>query len=285
MNPQFSVVFLTTAAGVGYGMLAWLGVLNAARLLPTSPWFGVIAILVGLALTAAGLLASTFHLGRPQRAWRAVSQWRSSWLSREAVLSLFTILPALGFAAAWAAGGAYSGATIVLGLVAALCALLVVISQAMIYATLKPIRQWHNSFVLPVFMLLALFSGAAWTAGVAVFWSLGGARPAAIIALIAGVVAAAVKLGYWRHIDNARPTSTAETATGLGALGPVRALELPHTEENFLLREMGFAIARKHAAQLRRITLLVGFALPLVLLLIGLAWNDSPQAWRWCLPR
>ncbi len=273
MKPQFSVVFLTTASGVGYGMLAWLGILNAARLLPTSPWFGVIAILIALAVSGAGLLASTFHLGRPSRAWRAVSQWRSSWLSREAVLSLFTILPALGFAAAWAAGGAYTLATIILGLVAAVCALLVVVSQAMIYASLKPIRQWNNSFVLPVFLLLAVFSGAAWAAGVAVFWNIGAARPAAIIALIAGVTAAVVKLAYWRSIDNGRTTTTAETATGLGALGPVRSLESPNTQENFLLREMGFAIARKHAARLRRIALMVGFVLPVVLLLIGLAWS------------
>ena len=70
MNPAFSVILLTTASGAGYGMLAWLGVLNALRPAAASPWFGVAAILVALALSTVGLLASTLHLGHPERAWR-----------------------------------------------------------------------------------------------------------------------------------------------------------------------------------------------------------------------
>ncbi|HET8997950.1 MAG TPA: DmsC/YnfH family molybdoenzyme membrane anchor subunit [Acetobacteraceae bacterium] len=275
MNPQFSVVFLTTASGVGYGMLAWLGVLNAARLLPGSPWFGIAGTLLGLALSAAGLLASTFHLGHPERAWRAVSQWRSSWLSREGVLSLFTNLPALGFAASWGIGGGSSVATVVLGLLTALCALLTVVSQAMIYASLKPVRQWHNGVVLPVFLLISLFSGAAWIAALGAFWNSSAARAAMVLALAGAVIALLVKVVYWRRIDDARTSTSIETATGLGALGPVRSLEAPHTQENYLLREMGFAIARKHAARLRRIALLVGFVIPAVLLLIGVAWSGA----------
>lgn len=273
MNPQFSVVFLTTASGAGYGMLAWLGILDAAQLLPDSRWFGIVATLIALALSAAGMLASTFHLGHPERAWRAVSQWRSSWLSREAVLSLFTNLPALAFAASWGIAGPASTATVVLGLLTALFALLVVLSQAMIYASLKPIRQWHNGFVPPVFLLMALFSGAAWVAALGSFWVGNAMRPAMAIALVAAVITLLAKLGYWRHIDNPRATATIEGATGLGAIGPVRSLEAPHTEENYLLREMGFAIARKHAARLRRIALLVGLVIPVVLLLIGIAWS------------
>jgi len=274
MNPQFSVVFLTTASGAGYGMLALLGVLNAARLLPQAPWFGVVATLLALALSAAGLIASLFHLGHPERAWRAISQWRSSWLSREGVLSLLTNLPALGFAASWGIAGSGSVATIVLGLLAALCGLLTVASQAMIYASLKPVRQWHNGFVLPFFLLASLFSGAAWVAALGVFWNAGATRPAMAIALATAVAAMLAKVAYWRHIDTARSATTIETATGLGGIGPVRSLEAPHTEENYLLREMGFAIARKHAARLRRIALLAGFVIPAVLLLIGIALSS-----------
>lgn len=273
MNPQFSVIFLTTASGAGYGMLAWLGVLNAARLLPDSPWFGIAATLLGLALSTAGLLASTLHLGHPERAWRAVSQWRSSWLSREGVLSLFTNLPALGFSASWAIGGSGSVVTVVLGLLTALCGLLTVVSQAMIYASLKPVRQWHNGLVVPVFLLISLFSGAAWVAALGAFWNGSAIRPAMAIALAGAVIALLVKVAYWRRIDDARSVTSIETATGLGSLGSVRSLESPHTEENYLLREMGFAIARKHAARLRRIALLVGFVIPAVLLLIGIAWT------------
>src|SRR5665213_1419944 len=168
MNPAFSVILLTTASGAGYGMLAWLGVLNALRLLPSTPCFGVGAVFVALALSTVGLLASTFHLGRPGRAWRSISQWRTSWLSREGVMALLTYLPALGFAAAWWFVGAASVAAVVLGLLAAVCSIATVACQAMIDATLKPVRQGYNALVLPNFLVLAMFTGAVWIAGAVV---------------------------------------------------------------------------------------------------------------------
>lgn len=265
MNPAFSVIFLTTASGAGYGMLVWLGVLDALGLLPADRWFGAVAALLALALSAAGLLASLLHLGHPERAWRAISQWRSSWLSREGVLGLITNLPALAFAIAWWLGGP----TVVLGLLGALCGLATVCSQAMIYATLKPIRQWHNRLVLPNFLLLSLFSGAVWLAAV-------DAVPVvAIVAIVFAVAAGVMKLAYWRHIDTAPPIATMESATGLGFIGTVRPLEAPHTEENYLLREMGYVIARRHAARLRSIALAVGIAAPAVLLVLGLFIGGS----------
>ena len=270
MNPAFSVVLLTTASGAGYGMLAWLGVLNALRLLPASPWFGVIGIAVALALSTAGLLASTFHLGHPERAWRSISQWRSSWLSREGVLALLTYVPALGFAAAWWFAGAASAASVVLGLLAAVCGLATVACQAMIYATLKPIRQWHHRLVLPNLLLLALFSGAVWLAGEVALDGVAGGPLLVALGVVFAIGAGAVKLAYWRDIDTAPAVASIESATGLGALGTVRMLESPHTEENYLLREMGYAIARKHASRLRAISLAVGFVAPVVLMLVGI---------------
>jgi len=276
MNPTFSVIVLTVASGAGYGMLAWLGVLNAFRLLPDSPWFGVATVLVSLALSAVGLLSSTLHLGHPERAWRAVSQWRSSWLSREAVMALLTNLPALGFAAAWFLAGRAIGVTVVLGLLAAACGLATVACQAMIYATLRPIRQWCNKLVLPILLLLALFSGVAWLAA-ALAVAGHSARLAAALGVVFGIAALLAKLMYWRRIDAVLPVATMESATGLGGIGPVRSLESPHTEENYLLREMGYAIARKHAARLRQIVLALGFFAPVALLLAGIVAGVTPD--------
>ena len=278
MNPSFSVVALTTASGTGYGLLAWLGILNALGVLPASRSYGVVSIVIALALSTAGLLASTFHLGHPERAWRAISQWRSSWLSREGVLALFTYLPALGFAAAWWFAAPQATATIVLGLLAALCGLATVCSQAMIYATLKPIRQWYNGLVLPNLLMLALFSGGVWLSGLVAWWNTEAVDIPVAIAIVAGVIACLVKLRYWRGIDGGRPVATMESATGLGSIGTVRSLEAPHTEENYLLREMGFAIARKHAGRLRNIALVLGFAVPVVLLLLGLLLSAPASA-------
>ncbi len=266
MNPSFSVVFLTTASGAGYGMLAWLGVLDALGALPRSPWFGLPAIALAVLLTVAGLLASTLHLGHPERAWRSLSQWRTSWLSREGVMAIVTFPPAGGFALAWLLAGAGAPVTIALGLAAAVCAAGTVFSQSMIYASLRPIRQWHQPAVPPNFLLLAAFSGAACLTAMA-----DGAAVPATIALAAGVAGLLGKLAYWRAIDRGTPVASLASATGLGFLGQVRSLELPHTEENYLLREMGFAIARRHAARLRGIAAALGFVLPLLLLAGALA--------------
>lgn len=270
MKPALSVIFFTTVSGAGYGLLFWAGLLGMFGLLPDLAWFGPAAVLIALLLASAGLLASTAHLGRPERAWRAISQWRTSWLSREGVASLVTYVPALGFALAWGLRGEHSAPTRLLGGLAALAAIATVICTAMIYQSLKPVRQWHNGFVLPNYLLLAAFAGAAWLAAVAIFWPPpGAARLAAALGAVAGIAGAIGKLGYWRSIDQAQPGSTMASATGLGALGTVRMLEAPNTEENYLLREMGFVIARKHAARLRSIALCAGFAAPVLLLVIG----------------
>ena len=82
-------------------MLALLGLLAPLGMVPADPWFGAIALVLALALITAGLLSSTLHLGHPERAWRAFSQWRSSWLSREGVASVATYVPAVIFAFGW----------------------------------------------------------------------------------------------------------------------------------------------------------------------------------------
>jgi DMSO reductase anchor subunit len=100
----------------------------------------------------------------------------------------------------------------------------------------------------------------------------------ALLALLLALSGLFAKLRYWRMIDHTPATSTIESATGLGALGRVRMLESPNTQDNYLLKEMGFRIGRKHAAKLRRIALVVGFMLPAVLMLAALTvgFSTSP---------
>jgi DMSO reductase anchor subunit len=92
-------------------------------------------------------------------------------------------------------------------------------------------------------------------------------KPAYDFAIIGLVVSGAIKLLYWRFLDSGARAITAESATGLGAFGKVRMLAAPHTEENYLLKEMGFRIARKHAQKLRRVAFIAGFVLPLACVL------------------
>ena len=101
MHPAYSVIFFTTATGAGYGLLALLGVSAGFGLIDAGFWFRFVSLGLALALISAGLLSSAAHLGRPERAWRAFSQWRSSWLSREGVASVATFIPAGLFGIGW----------------------------------------------------------------------------------------------------------------------------------------------------------------------------------------
>jgi DMSO reductase anchor subunit len=258
MKPAPSIVFFTVASGAGYGLLFWLGVLKPLGLLPANTLFGATAAIIALALIAAGLCSSLLHLGRPERAWRALSQWRSSWLSREGVAAVLTFLPAIIFLIALAHGE--TSLMLPAGLLSAVGAAVTVYCTGMIYASLKPVKEWHHPMVAPGYLLFASFSGAALLAMLSGFWG-GGFFPALVAAAL-GMAALFFKRAYWASMDATPATSTRESATGLGFIGTVRPLESPHTESNYLLREMAFRVARVHAAKLRSIALLLGFALP-----------------------
>ena len=274
MHPALSVILFTTASGGGYAMLALLGLFGAGGALSPDPLSGWIAFVWSIGMVTFGLVSSTVHLSHPERAWRAFSQWRSSWLSREGVLAVFTFLPAGIYAIGWLFFGQiwrWAGALLSMSAIATLCA------TAMIYASLKPIRAWHNLWTLPGYLALGLASGALWfTLWAEVMPAV--EKPAYDFAGIGLLLAAAIKLGYWHFLDAGAHAATAESATGLGAFGKVRLLAAPHTEENYLLKEMGFRIARKHAATLRRLALAAGFAAPFGLTLLALAlggWSGA----------
>lgn len=268
MHPAASVILFTVTSGMGYGLLILLAVLGAGGLLPPDRALGLASFGCALVLITAGLLASTFHLGHPERAWRALTQWRSSWLSREGVLAIATYPPALLFAWGWVMLGRTDGVFALAAWLTALLAVATVCCTAMIYASLKPIPQWHNRLVMPGYLAMGLATGAVWLALLAGLFDI--ARGLCSAIAIAGLVlAAVVKRRYWQHIDTAAPVATAADATGLGRLGAARLLERPHTEENYLQKEMGFRVARKHADRLRRLVMLIGFGLPLVLVLLA----------------
>ena len=265
MHPAPSIVVFTVLSGAGYGLLALLGLAALLGAAPAAPVTGMFGLGLGLALAAAGLLSSTFHLGHPERAWRALSQWRSSWLSREGVAALATFLPAAILGWLWVFG---SGPRALPGLVLAACAVTTIVCTAMIYASLKPIARWHSPWVPACYLGFAVLTGAAALWLVLAATAHVGTLPPLLV-LLAAIAAWALKLHYWRMTDTAT-TADAGTATGLGALGAVRLVEPPHVGENYILREMGFRVARKHAAKLRRIAMLLGGALPALAGLVGL---------------
>jgi sulfite dehydrogenase (quinone) subunit SoeC len=138
----------------------------------------------------------------------------------------------------------------------------------MIYASLKPIRQWHNRHTAPDYLIFAVFSGAVLLAAVWALW-FGVAEELAVAALVTAFIAAGAKFSYWRYIDTQKPFVTLASATGLTAFGTVRPLDQPHFTENYILREMGYRIARKHAVKLRCIAIALAFFFPAILMLLA----------------
>jgi sulfite dehydrogenase (quinone) subunit SoeC len=269
MHPAFSVVFFTTATGAGYGLLALLGVLAGLGFVPPSFWLGLVGMGLALGLISAGLLSSAGHLGRPERAWRAFSQWRSSWLSREGVASVATFVPAGLFAIGWLVLGRTNGWVAVAGLLAAVGAVVTVCTTGMIYASLKPIAQWHSRFTLPGYLIFSAMSGSVLLNALLQGFAIGSTIVLASCVLLT-LLGWGWKLATWRYNDGLEIPTNANTATGLAG-GTVRSLEWPHTEENYLLKEMGFRIARKHKARLRQIAQALAFALPALLLIAAFA--------------
>lgn len=285
MNPAFSVIFFTTLSGAGYGLLAAIAIAVLHQATPARALLLLLAL--ALAMITVGLLSSLAHLGKPLRAWRAVSQWRSSWLSREGVMSLLTYVPALALAALLLpqmlaarpdAPALHGNALGIAACVAAIIgAVLTVVSTAMIYASLKPIPAWRHALVVPAYLLFAVLCGSALlAAGLSVMGVIGdAARVLALVIAVAAVATGATKWAYWRGIDATPLTVTRGDAVGLPGRD-IGVFERPHTQDNYLTREMGFVVARKHARTLRAIALGLFAGLPL--LLAVLAWLWPPGA-------
>jgi DMSO reductase anchor subunit len=276
MHPAYSVIFFTTATGAGYGLLAWLGILAASGVVPADFRLGLIGLGVALGLISAGLISSTAHLGRPERAWRALSQWRSSWLSREAAASLATYVPAGLFAVGWVLLGRADGWVAAAGVLTAIGAAVTVATTGMIYASLKPIQQWHSPFTLPAYLIYAAMTGLLLLNAVLQGLALAPAWLPAL-AIAATLLGWAWKAATWRHNDALAAVSSANTATGLAG-GRVHSIEWPHTKKNIVLKEMGYRIARKHAGRLRRIVHVAAFALPVLLLAVAMTAGPALAA-------
>ena len=268
MHPAFSVIFFTTSSGAGYGLLALMGIFGAVGLLPADRWVGVAGLFMALALISTGLLASTFHLGRPERAWRAITQWRSSWLAREGVMAILTYIPAGLMGLGWVWFEDMQGPWAVAGIVTALLSWITVVCTAMIYRSLRPIHQWHNDWTVPSYGLLSLMSGAVLMSVLIHMFDIENnyIQGLTVVTLAAGW---GLKTLYWGFNKRSRGLPTMNSALGIDA-GDVSVLELPHTSDNYLMKEMGFKVARKHADKLRRISHLLGFALPLVMSLLAM---------------
>jgi len=300
VKPAFSVLFFTVLSGAGLGALALLALFDLVAaagivdlLLP--PRQIALAATFAWLLVAGGLCSSTLHLANPKNAWRAWSQWRTSWLSREAVVSLaFMPLAAIYVACWWWDAPPVPRA--ILALVVLLLAWGTLFCTAMIYASLKPIRQWHTRRVPVNFLLVGHASGALVVAAVlrghgvpATQWGL--------LALVLFVAAAIGKLEYWRFVRSGQRAITLEQAIGVAhgvrppatpdappSIMAARLFDAGHSRGTFLTREFVNHVAARRRMWVLAIVWGCGFALPMIWLAFGLAqWQGAVLASLACM--
>jgi sulfite dehydrogenase (quinone) subunit SoeC len=249
MHPSPSVIIFSVLSGMGFGYLAFLGI----GIVQPSGSTAFFLWGLGYALAVLGLTAATFHLGNPQRALKAFSQWRTSWLSREAWASVAALVALAPVALSDWLGLGWPRE---IGLVGAALALVTVFTTSMIYAQIKAVPRWHHWITPVMFVSFAVAGGALLSGRTWAVWPL--------------AIMVPILLAVWGIGDGqfGRTAQTIGTATGLGAIGEVTVFERGHTAGNYLLREMIYVVARKHVVKLRTIALALVSVLPALLLLV-----------------
>ncbi|MCG6882459.1 MAG: dimethyl sulfoxide reductase anchor subunit [Silicimonas sp.] len=250
MHPAPSIIAFTTLSGLGFGMLVFLGLDVPAPRGWAAFWF----FLVAYALAVGGLLSSTFHLGHPERALKAFTQWRSSWLSREAWFAVATLV-IMGL---YAVGLVFFDTRLrIFGILGGALGLATVFATSMIYTQMQTVPRWNHWSTPITFLAFAVTGGALLTGRVEL------ARALLPLLMVLQIFA-------WIDQDRHEKADLTDigTATGLGSRGRVRAFEAPHTGENYLTKEMVFRIGRKHASVLKVIALALGMLIPTFLLFL-----------------
>ncbi len=280
MHPAFSVIFLTTLIGAGQGLFL---ALYLAELGARFGWIGPVAggfyaggSALVVVLMVLGLVASIFHLGRPERGWRAASRWRTSWLSREIiVLPLFTAGAFFYGVAHWLLPAAAAAQTTLwLGAVTAVLSLALYVCTGMIYACLKFLQEWATPLTVVNYTLLGLASGCTLATAYAAF----AAPPLATFygtSALALTAAALVTRGA-SLARNARlkPKSTLQTAIGIKHPRIVQT-SMGMMGGAFNTREFFHGRTRSVLRAVKWLFLLLAFPLPAALLAAGLAQGSA----------
>ena len=284
MNPKFSVIFLTTLIGAGQGLFIAVFMIEVGALFdllpaPLRPWFYFYGALLAFLFTAAGLVASFFHLGRPARAWRSATQWRTSWLSREViVLPAFmgiVLLYAFAHFLGWnessgtSASGDATDPTVVLGLAGTVLAFALYVCTGMIYACLPFLREWATPLTVINYTLLGLASGFA-LAAAGTLASPPVLRLFTATALILTLAALVSRLASLNRNARLRPKSTLQTAIGIKHPRIVQKSQ-GFIGDSFNTREFFHGRSIVFLRSVRWVFLIGAFALPVTLLAAGLA--------------
>lgn len=281
MRPAVSVILLTVLIGAGQGVFLALYASELAGLVtPPARQFFVYGSLAALSLLIAGLIASFFHLGRPERAWRAAAMWRTSWLSREVIALPITMLLILLYAAAHHFGvGAVtpnsSSLSIIVGAVGALSAIALFICTGMVYACIKFLQEWASPWTVINYTLMGCASGFTLATVHAARYAPQATRVLAIAAVCLTLLALLTRA--WSLLRNAgvKPRANLQSAIGIRH-SKISQQTVGFMGGSFNTRE--FFHGRTEAAlnTVRWLFLVLAFCIPILLLLLSI-WGAQPR--------
>ena len=274
MHPAFSVIFLTTLTGVSQGFFTALMMGQVYELsdpkLSFDHNFLTIGALISLLFCVGGLIASFFHLGRPERAWRAASQWRTSWLSREVIM--LPVFMGLVFAYMYMSYYGYSTQLLLLaGLLAVIASFILFYCTGMIYACLSFLREWATPLTIVNFILFGCASGFSLAAFYA---SISAPKLVQLYAWFA-IAFTVLSLGtrYWTLARNAKLKKSTKTnaSTATGFHGRVVQRSQGQMGGSYNTREFFHGATQGFVTKIKVIFLILVFPVPIALLYLGMS--------------
>jgi sulfite dehydrogenase (quinone) subunit SoeC len=275
MHPAFSLIFFTAMAGMAQGMVMSLLVLHLAGNPLPNHFMNYLAFPIILLLLAGGLLASFFHLGHPERAWRAILMWRTSWLSREVlVMPSFIALSVLAYIYSWQLGSIPNWLWLLLGIFA----VLLWVCTAMIYQCIRFIQEWAHPVTMVNFIALGFASGWFLLMTLFAIWSAWLPDQAIVTSQnLAGVtgftgfllmLSLTLKLWIWKRNRSLKPKSSLRSATGIQQ-GPVRQISMGMMGGSFNTREFFHRQSNFFVANVRKLAFFGAYLIPVTLLVIA----------------
>lgn len=288
MHPAFSVIFLTTLIGAGQGLFLALytgQLYSAAHLLPTQGQvFYFYGSMIALVLLVGGLIASFFHLGHPERAWRAASRWRTSWLSREVIVLPIVMGLVLAYGLAHHFGlttplfvigeGVTVDPTLILGLLATIATFVLFICTAMIYASVKFLQEWYSPLTVANFTFVGIASGFMLAAAYSAYLGnqlVGFFGTLAVIATLMGLISR-----VWSMARNGRIKYKSNVQTAIGVRHKALAQKAQGaTGGSFNTREFFHGKGDGAVRAVRNLFVVLVFPVP-ILLIAAAYWLESP---------
>mgnify|MGYP001815631093 CR=1 FL=1 len=288
MHPAFSVIFLTTLIGAGQGLFLAIyteevyATFNVV-FYEVNPMFPALASFVALVLCMAGLFASFFHLGKPMRAWRSATMWRTSWLSREvialpafmAVLFLYGLAVFMGWSPVlFMIGNVPVTLTLLIGLAATALAFALFACTGMIYASLKFLQEWHSPLTLVNYTLMGMASGFLLATVGAAFFAAELQMFFGLWAILLTLLALTFRAASLVRNSRIKPKTTVQSAIGVKH-PQVKQKDHGFQGGSFNTREFFHHVKPAMFKSIKWFFLLTAFVLPVILISVGLSMSSA----------